>query len=573
MVPPDAQPSDETVAAFRQGEVPIIRTKLHRPPVSDQLVCRGRLHERLDLGLQMPLTVVSAPAGYGKSMMVSHWAESLDRPCAWLSLDTAENDVTDFLEYVLAAVQTSFPDACAQTGAMVMSPNPAPIPMLGASLLNDLDAINEDFVLVLDDYHRIESSSAVHDLMSFVLDHPPRSLSIVMATRHDPPVGMSSLRGKNLVNEIRLEDLRFTKSETTELLATAVDLPVSTGSIDNLDRQIEGWAAGLQLVCLALRHAKDPVAFLEGLHGGLPHTQEYLIHEVLAGQPSSVRECLLKISILDRFCPQLFEAVCSPDSASEQMCPTGREFVDLLQSSNLFTISLDVQGEWFRFHHLFQEILNKQLEQERKPSEIAAMHLRASQWFESEELIPESITHALAAGEPDRAADIVLGRRYNLLNSDRWYFTEKLLSRLPVETRQSNAGLLLMQAWIAYWRWELEKMMALVEQAGVLLDEITEDSASLRGELDFFNGQVAYWTGETEKSRMLLERALSALGGVGGIVEGNVEIMLGLARHINGEGEMAIQALENRARTVDSNESALISQVLAALVFVHLISR
>ena len=553
--------------------MPIIRTKLHRPPVSDQLVCRGRLHERLDLGLQMPLTVVSAPAGYGKSMMVSHWAESLDRPCAWLSLDTAENDVTDFLEYVLAAVQISFPDACAQTGAMVMSPNPAPIPMLGASLLNDLDAINEDFVLVLDDYHRIESSSAVHDLMSFVLDHPPRSLSIVMATRHDPPVGMSSLRGKNLVNEIRLEDLRFTKSETTELLATAIDLPVSTGSIENLDRQIEGWAAGLQLVCLALRHAKDPVAFLEGLHGGLPHTREYLIHEVLAGQPSSVRECLLKISILDRFCPQLFEAVCSPDSASEQMCPTGREFVDLLQSSNLFTISLDVQGEWFRFHHLFEEILNKQLEQERKPSEIAAMHLRASQWFESEELIPESITHALAAGEPDRAADIVLGRRYNLLNSDRWYSTEKLLSRLPVETRQSNAGLLLMQAWIAYWRWELEKMMALVEQAGVLLDEITEDSASLRGELDFFNGQVAYWTGETEKSRILLERALSALGGVGGvggIVEGNVEIMLGLARHINGEGEMAIQALENRARTVDSDESALISQVLAALVFVHL---
>lgn len=286
--------AEEAGSETQRQSIPIIRTKLHRPPVNDQLVCRGRLHERLDLGLQMPLTVVSAPAGYGKSMMVSHWAESLDRPCAWLSLDTAENDVTDFLGYVLAAVQISFPDACAQTEAMIMSPSPAPIPILGASLLNDLDAINEDFVLVLDDYHRIESSSAVHDLMSFILDHPPRSLSIVMATRHDPPVGMSSLRGKNLVNEIRLEDLRFTKSETTELLATAIALPVSTGSIENLDRQIEGWAAGLQLVCLALRHAKDPVAFLESLHGGLPHTQEYLIHEVLAGQPPPVRECLCR---------------------------------------------------------------------------------------------------------------------------------------------------------------------------------------------------------------------------------------------------------------------------------------
>ena len=390
-----------------------------------------------------------------------------------------------------------------------------------------------------------------------------------MVTRRDPPVGMSSLRGKNLVNEIRLEDLRFTKSETAELLASAVDQPVGTEGFENLDRQIEGWAAGLQLVCLALRHAKDPVSFLESLRGGLPHTQEYLIHEVLAGQPPPIRECLLKMSIIDRFCPQLVEAVCSPESTSEQMSHSGREFVDLLQRNNLFTIPLDVQGEWFRFHQLFQEILKSHLDQERNPSEIAELHLRASTWFESEGLITESIKHALTAGDVDRAVDIVLGRRYDLLNSDQWYFTEKLLAQLPAENRQGNAGLLLMQAWIAYWRWELEKMMALAEQAGALLDDETEGSASLRGELDFFNGQVAYWTGETEKSRMLLERALSALAGVGGIVEGNVEIMLGLARRINGDGEGAIQALENRLRTADSSESALISQVLAALVFVH----
>ncbi len=571
--PPMAPKSDRPGGEARRNTggqgLPVIRTKLHRPPVTDQLVRRERLHERLDFGLQMPLTVVSAPAGYGKSTMVSLWAETLDRPCAWLSLDAAENDVTDFLEYVLVAIQTCFPDTCVHTESMIMSPNPAPLPVLGASLLNELDAIDEDFVLVLDDYHRIERSSAVHDLMSFVLDHPPRSLNIVMATRRDPPLPMSSLRGKNLVTEIRLEDLRFTKTETAELLATVVDIPAGATSIVNLDRQIEGWAAGLQLVCLALRHTEDPAAFLESLHGGLPHTQEYLIHEVLSGQPPLVRECLLKISILDRFCPQLFEAVCSLDSTSENMCLSGREFVDLLQRSNLFTIPLDVQGEWFRFHHLFQEILIKQLEQRLESSEIVTLHLRASEWLEGRGYLEESVAHALVAGQTDRAADIVLRQRYELLNSDQWYFTEKLLCQLPVETRQSNAGLLLMQAFIAYWRWELEKMMALAEQARALLDDETVGSASLRGELDFFIGQFAYWTGETEKSRMLLERALSALGGVGGIVEGNVEIMLGLARRINGEGEMAIQALENRIRTADSNEAALISQVLAALTFVH----
>ena len=571
MVPPEAPPGDETVATRRQGGIPIIRTKLHRPPVNDRLVGRGRLHERLDLGLQMPLTVVSAPAGYGKSMLVSHWVESLDRPCAWLSLDTAENGVTDFVEYVLAAIQTSFPDACAQTEAMVMSPNPAPIPILGASLLNDLDAIDEEFVLVLDDYHRIESSSAVHDLMSFVLDHPPRSLCIVMATRRDPPVAMSSLRGKNLVNEIRLEDLRFTKAETAELLATVVDLPVGAGSIANLDRQIEGWAAGLQLVCLALRHAKDPVAFLESLHGGLPHTQEYLIHEVLAGQQPPVRECLLKISILDRFCPQVFEAVCSPESTSEQMCFSGREFVDMLQNCNLFTISLDIQGVWFRFHHLFQEILHKQLEQERETSEIAAVHLRASQWFESEGLITESITHALAAGEPDRAADIVERHRHSAFNADRWFVVERWLAMLPQQTRLQRPALILADGWIAYTRLELARFPEIInrceEAAGAQKLE-----ASLTGELQFFRGSLAYWMGDAEKSRQLLEEALLQNVGRRYCVEGETELALALARGMVGDADAAIRSLEDRILEAASSDVIYVTKMRGGLLLLHLLS-
>ena len=549
--------------------MPIIRTKLHRPPVTGQLVDRKRLLERMDLGRQTPLTVVSAPAGYGKSMLVSQWIESVGEPCAWVSLGAGESDLLEFLRYVLAAVQSLFPEAFPQTETQMSTPHPPPIEVLSGCLANELDAIDTSFVLALDDYHRIAQSSEAHRLVGLLLEHPPRPLGIVIATRRDPPLRLASLRAGGQITEVRLEDLRFTRSETANLLAAATGCEIAEDALENLERQIEGWAAGLRLVILALRHIEDANGFLRKLSGGLPQTQEYLIREVLAGQSPEFRESMLRVSLLDRFCPEVFEAICPHDAPTDSTPLNGREFVDLLQRSNLFTISLDVQGEWFRFHHLFQEILNRQLEQERKPSEIAAMHLRASQWFESEGLITESITHALAAGEPDRAADIVLGRRYDLLNSDRWYFTAKLLSLLPAEIRQNSPGLLLMQAWIAYWRWELEKMMALAEQAGALLDGGTEGSASLRGELDFFNGQVAYWTGETEKSEILLDRALSALGGVGGVVEGNVEIMLALARRINGEGEMAIQALENRVRTADSDESALISQVLAAEVFVH----
>ena len=531
---------------------------------------RERLHKLLSAGLETPLTIVSAPAGYGKSVLVSHWAETLDIPCAWLSLDAAETDFNEFIRYLLAAVQTIFPEACPETESLLSTPNPPSMAAVGGGLVNELDAIDTPFVLALDDYHRIEQSSEVHRLIGQLLEHPPRPLRLNIMTRHDPPLRIASLRAGGRVTEIRLEDLRFTTAETADLLAAALGRAVDDDSLAILEREIEGWAAGLRLVLLALGHAEDPNAFLRELRGGLVHTREFLIREVLAGQAPEVRQCLLKSSILDRFCPGVFDAICPPDGATDPPPFDGREFVEVLQRNNLFTISLDARGEWFRYHQLFQELLQRQLRECAGPEEIAELHLTISEWFESEGLITESITHALAAGDVDRAAGIVLGRRYELLNSDRWYFTEKLLSQLPVEKRQGNTGLLLMQAWIAYWRWELEKMMALAEQAGALFDDETEGSASLRGELNFFIGQFAYWTGETEKSRILLDEALSALAGVGGIVEGNVEIMLGLARRINGEGEMAIQALENRVRTANSDESTLISQVLAALVFVHL---
>jgi len=553
-----------------EDRTPIIQTKLHRPPLTEQLVCRKRLNEHMDHGLETPLTVVSAPAGYGKSTLVSQWADSLDLPCAWLSLDSDDSDLAEFTEYVLAAVETAFPDACPNTKTILNAPNLAPTPVLGACMINELDAIASPFVLVLDDYHRISQASEVHRLVDFLLEHPPRPLRLVIATRRDPPLQMASMRAGGKVTEVRLDELRFTEAETTELLEGTTDVVIGHSAITNLQLQVEGWAAGLHLVSLALRRAEDPDAFLGNLHGGLPHTQEYLVREVLDGLPPEVRDCLMKASILDRFCPELVTVVSGHGPASSPPVSGGRDLVSFLLERNLFTISLDVDGEWFRFHHLFQDLMQRHLNRQISADEIAALHLRASEWLESRGLLEESVTHALLAENPARATEIVLARRYDLLNSDRWSFTEKLLSRLPSEIRESDAGLLLMQAWIAFWRWELENMMAFVERAGALLDDETEGPASLRGELDFFNGQVAYWTGETEKSRKLLDGALKGLGGVGGIVEGNVEIMLGLARRITGDGEMAIQALENLIRTAGADESALISQLLAAQVFVHL---
>ena len=230
------------------------------------------------------------------------------------------------------------------------------------------------------------------------------------------------------MTELRLQDLRFTESESAELFAKTAKIALSEDALANLQREVEGWAVGLHLVSLALRHVKNPDSFINDLHGGLPHTQEYLLREVLAGQPPEVRSCILETSILDRFCPPVVDAVCFPDATSARPRFGGRELVDLIQRNNLFAIALDAQGEWFRFHHLFREILGRQLQQSTGATEISTLHSRASSWFESQGLISESIEHALAAGDVDRAAETVERFRCDELDADQWYVVEKWLA-------------------------------------------------------------------------------------------------------------------------------------------------
>ena len=553
----------------KQPSVPYLRTKLHRPLVSDGIVLRKRLHEALDRAKQTPLTLVSAPAGYGKSVLVSQWAASLQEPCAWLSLDAEDSDLRVFVGYLLAAVRTAIPDACPQTEELNGTPNPVPIPVLSACLVNELDAIDSPpFVLVLDDYHRIERSSDVNELLRFLVEHPPRGLQLVLITRSDPPLPLTSLRGGGSVTDVRLHELRFTEPETIELLESTTGIAIGEDALHHLQQELEGWAVGLRLVLIAVRQVEDPDAFLMSLHGGIPHTQDYLMREVLAGRSPEFRSCLLNASILDRFCPDAVDALCAAESTTEPPELDGGEFVRLLQEGNLFTIALDAQREWFRFHHLFQDLLQRQLKREASAEELAMLHLRASEWFESRGLITESIQHALEVDDAQSASDLVERHRYDEMNADRWYVIEKWLARLPAEIRLSKPGLLLMQAWIAYWRFELAKLVPIVEQVEALVDE-KATKPRLLGELDFFKGQLAYWQGEAERATEQLERALSRLRGAGGIIEGNVEIMLALARCLSGRGEMAVELLERRVRTIDPAEDRLLAQLLGGLIFVH----
>lgn len=550
---------------------PVLRTALKRPAPPVDLVQRARLQKLLFEHSDRDFTLVSAPAGYGKSTLVSSWLDSCELPSGWLSLDEQDDDPHRFFASLIAAIRTIDESSCHDTKLQLEGADLPPTSTLAGYLSNDLEEIGEPFVLVIDDYHRIHNQT-IHAVLRDLVEHPPRPLHLVLITRRDPPLPMAGLRARSSVVEIREQDLRFNLEETKTAIRNMAGISVADETLEDLHAAIEGWVVGLRLVCLALRHQADPEDYLHTLHGGTANIKHYLLEEVLNRLSPEFRSSMLRVSILDRFCPEVIDVLCNPASSTNPSASTGGEIVRALQQNNLFTIGLDEQGVWFRFHHLFQELLRRQLMKEASAEDVAVLYMRASKWFESQGLITEAIHYSLAAGDDEGAADLVVRHRHDEINTDRWHVVESWLRMLPVEVRLRSPGVPLTESWIAYWRWEMEKLGPLVERAASLIDEKTEGPILL-GELDFFNGQIAYWLeADPAIAVELLERAQSRLRGAGPIIEGRVEMVLTLARCLGGQCEMAAESLEQRIRRLDPDEDILRSLLLATLVLVHLTS-
>ncbi|MGB5708741.1 MAG: hypothetical protein WBM41_18175, partial [Arenicellales bacterium] len=468
---------------------PIIRTKLYVPTMIADHVSRGRLIDLMDRALEVPLTLVSAPPGYGKSVLVSEWVRLRGHSAAWLSLDESDGDLRQFLSYLAAAIDSVSPDACSTVLGLLGAPELPPLPLLTACLINGLDDIDSPIVVVFDDYHCLARTSPVHELLENLLRHPPSNIHIVLITRRDPPLSMVRLRAGNRIAEVRLRDLQFSGPETADLLAATAGHTIGADALANLQEEVEGWAAGLRLVSLAVRHTKDPDAILQAMHGGIPQTQEYLLIEVLGRLSYTVREFLLKSSILNRFCADAIEAICCPDAQSVPFELSGQEFIELLQRDNIFAISLDADGRWFRFHHLFQALLRRHLRQQSAPGDIEQLHLRASVWFEGQNLIDEAILYALKTQDANSAADIVERHYHRELNQDRFYVLEGWIGRLPAKITQRRPALLLGHAYVALFRQQPAKMIPILDQVESLLDNEAENG-DLRIELKFFRGYI-----------------------------------------------------------------------------------
>jgi len=378
---------------------PLLGTKLHIPRLRPSLVARPRLSARLSGVAESTLTLVSAPAGFGKTTLLTEWlaADPGDGPsAAWLSLDRRDDDPVVFWAYLVAALRTAAPGVGGSALSLLESPQPSTEEVL-STLLNDLDAITRDVVLVLDDYHVVEAGD-VQDGMAFLLEHLPPRLHLVIASRADPALPLARLRARGDLLEIRAADLRFTPDEAAEYLNGAMGLALTASDVAALEGRTEGWIAALQLAALSMQGRDDIAAFIAGFAGDDRYIVDYLAEEVLQRQPEHVRQFLLRTSILDRMTGPLCDAVTGQGGGKAELVA--------LERGNLFLVPLDDRRRWYRYHHLFADVLQAHLLDER-PDGVAELHRRASMWYQENGEPSEAIRHALAADDFERAADLL----------------------------------------------------------------------------------------------------------------------------------------------------------------------
>jgi LuxR family maltose regulon positive regulatory protein len=428
----------------------IIATKLYIPPPRPKIILRPQLIERLNEGLSAnsKLTLISAPAGFGKTTLVSAWVAVCERPVAWLSLDEGDDDVAGFLAYFVAALQTIAANIGAGVLGVLQSPQPPPTESILTLLLNEITAIPDNFVLVLDDYHVIDSK-LVDEALSFLLKHLPPQMHLIINTREDPDLPLARLRARGQLTELRAADLRFTPAEAADFLNQVMGLNLSAEDIAALETRTEGWIAGLQLAALSMQGHPDAAGFIKSFTGSHHFVLDYLIEEVLEQQSESVQAFLLRTSILNRLCGPLCDAVLGPPATS------GQETLEYLERANLFIVPLDNERRWYRYHHLFGDLLRQRLHQITTSSsgneggDVAEYHIRASAWYEDYDLDLEAFHHAAAANDIERAERLIEGDGIPLHSRGPATATLDWLESLPVTVLNARPLLWVRSATLA----------------------------------------------------------------------------------------------------------------------------
>jgi LuxR family maltose regulon positive regulatory protein len=435
------------------------------------------LTQKLLSGLEQPgsFALISGPAGFGKTTLLGEFVAELKRPVAWVSLDAGDNDPVQFWSYVIAACQSVDPNIGESALMLLQIPQPLPAETVPSILINDLTSLKDGLTLVLDDYHAIQNES-IQAGVAFMLEHLPGNLHLVVSTRIDPPWPLARFRARNLLVELRAQELRFTMEEAASFLNRMMGLNLTTKDMKTLEERTEGWAAGLQLAALSMKGRSDIAGFVEALKGSHVYIADYLVEEVLAIQPAEVQDFLLKTSILDRLNAELCEAVTG--------CEHGQAMLHTLQSENLFVISLDDEGKWYRYHHLFVDLLQVRLQRNLSKEKIIELHNRAAFVYEQKGMVSEAIEHFLAAQDYLNVQRLVEKNAFLMILQAHVKTVEKWLQAIPQDLLEKSPRLNMVYAWLNLLRAALPQSAPYFERLKTIFSSPGAESlgASLQGE-------------------------------------------------------------------------------------------
>jgi LuxR family transcriptional regulator, maltose regulon positive regulatory protein len=543
----------------------LLATKFYFPPPRSEQVRRPRLLARLDESLTCKLALVSAPAGYGKTTLVVEWISQIPQASfGWLSLDEGDNDPARFLNYLIAAIQKARPDAGERALAMLHSPRTAstkslPVETLLNTLVNDLVQISDPIVLVLEDYHVIQTGS-IHQYMSYLLDHLPPNVHFVLISRAEPPLPLARLRARGQLVEIRTNDMRFTSDEATEFLNRSMKLNLDNAKVALLSKRTEGWIAGLQLAAMSMSHRDDLDAFINDFAGSNRYIMDYLVEEVLQGQPDHIQKFLLYTCPLNRLCAKLCDEIMA--EAFDFMEHTSPELTRLesasilssLERANLFIIPLDDRQEWYRYHRLFADLLRKRLGL-ANPELTPRIHQRASRWFEQTGNLPESIEHSFSAGDFDRAASLIEQAGEPILRRSETSILLTWINKIPKPMILTRPTLGIYHA------------LALIissqkyDQVEAQLDQIQEAApdGELDGEIATLRGLLTMLQGNLKDSIMLSRQALECLPEERLLFKSLAADNLGMCYVLSGDTASAGLAFEEAARLAQRSENIMMA--------------
>jgi LuxR family maltose regulon positive regulatory protein len=561
---------------------PLIRTKLCLPFLRLELVPRPRLQEQIAQGLRGPLTLITAPAGFGKTTLVASCIASCGLPVAWLSLDKNDNQAGRFLTYLVAALQEADHAVGSEAAQLVMASQQVPPEAILTSLINDLDTASGEIALVLDDYQFI-SSQAVHEQVAFLLEHCPKTFHLVIVTRSDPPLPLARLRARGQTVELRAADLCFTELEAAQFLNDVMGLGLDAGSVAALEERTEGWIAGLQMAALSMRDREDVAGFIEGFSGTNRYILDYLLEEVLAGQPPEIQRFLLCTSILERLTAPLCDAVLANDEGFEgegddrstrsESLFVGQSvsILEYLERANLFLVPLDDERIWYRYHHLFADLLRTQLQRSLGAQGVAQLHVRASEWHAQNGSILEAINHASMASDDERVERFIEQNYLELVRRGEQSWLRSWIGKLSKELVYSRPWLCIYEAYSHSWFGELDEADLLLEEAEKRIrSEISApDARAMQGLLAYVRSRVTAMRGDIHRAIELCLAARELIPASNLALQLDTRITLGYEYFLNGDYANASPILHETIR-LGITTGAVINTVAASCLMARL---